>query len=277
MSNIFTTYLRIHARPGQVIDRAEAEWITEQVLADRGSYWVPVVVRLFPDGRRVDLQYGSGKGAGWDFIHDHAGRYGGIWERTHNDGDGSVDSVRGPDPGSDDAESRPCRYGFDEVRVTAPVGALPGLRPPGQGPAPSWERLTDGVWRLAVDGHYVTGNDRSDMETGPVLHEVVWNAPVTDVRPGGLVTPTTPAYDDSSFASLFPPELGVLTGQGSASVKPSAQRVEFRWRQRVVHRVQHEYHELMDEWNWEHRSADGWDNCVDPGFLAERRRRAGRA
>ncbi|RCV55904.1 hypothetical protein DEF23_00745 [Marinitenerispora sediminis] len=269
--------MRIHARPRQVIDRAEAEWIAEQVLADRGSYWVPVVVTLAPDRRRVDLQYGNGKAAGCDFLYDHVGRYAAAWLRGHNEGDESRDYISGPDPESHDAESRPCRYGFDEVRVTAPTGALPAPPPAGHGPAPSWQRLSDSTWRLAVEGHYVTGNDRADMEAGPVLREIVWNAPAMEVRPGGLVTPTTPAYHDSSFASLFPPELGALTGDGSASGEPIAQRVEFRWRGRVVHRVQQEYMEILDEWDWEHRSADGWDNCVDPGYLADDQRRVGRA
>jgi hypothetical protein len=50
--------------------------------------------------------------------------------------------------------------------------------------------------------------------------------------------------------------------------------VEFFWRGRLVHRAQEEYDDFLGRRTWQHRSADGWDNCADPAFLSYSRSRS---
>jgi hypothetical protein len=230
VSNIITEFLRIQAWTGSSISPDEASWIVSRLLADRGSYYVPVAARLAPDRRHVDIQWGSAKSLGliafWD---EYGDQYSGLWTRQF-DPSYPWDIIWRGDPNGRDARS--CRYAFDEVRVT---GARPGE---------DWEPYGSGVWRLAVSGSYLTCNSRVQVSE----------------RSGGLVTPTTPCYDDVAFEVLEP--------AGLERCWDAAARVEFRWRGRLVHRAQEEYDAFLGRRQWEHRSADDWDNCADERFLA---------
>jgi hypothetical protein len=248
VSNIFTTSVRVYAQPGRRIDEIEAQWITWMLLGPRGSYCVPVWTRCEPDGRYVDIQYGSGKSDTIvDFCDDQIGRgrYSTIWGRTIDDGHG-LDIIW-----HHNVSTGPhtfCRYGFDEVRVQGP-----GDEPPVARDAP-WRRQADGSWRLAVAGSYRTGNDRTDIgpNRGPVTEPI-------DPGPTGLATPTTPDWHGSPLTSIDPPWLAPLT-----DLNPGATLIEYYWQGRVVHRVREsESHRLED------RCADDWDNCLHPAFLIE--------
>lgn len=247
VSNIFTDAVRVHANPGARIDATEAEWITWTMLGPRGSYHVPVHVRLAADGSHVDVQYGSGKSVGLvDFCADEVGyRYAAIWGRFYDEGR-DRDDIWSADV--NDGPRRVCRYGFDDVRVVA------GDRPPG--PDGIWRRNPDGSWLAAVEGSYSTGNDRAFVGagSGPGDEQPVMPA-------SALATPTTPNRYGEELADIEPTWLEPLADQ-----LPGASLIEYYWRGRLVHRARWEDDEMMGR-EWQHRCADDWDNCVDAEFL----------
>ncbi|MBC6462341.1 hypothetical protein [Actinomadura sp. HBU206391] len=280
MSNITTDFVRIHAWAGHSIDRDEAEWITERLLSDRGSYWVPVNIHLASDRSHVDIQYGGGKSIGMvDFWDDYGDQYDAVWTRR-SDPAHRWDIIWRGGPNTGYRKARFCRYVFDEVRVTGPASELPPIhavdfdairgRMRGRRAfAGAWRPHADGIWRLKVRGTYLTCNSRVDMSTGPKIRGVDWNTPRANTRSGGLATPTTPCYDDGGVKVLEPTELTVISTDGGhwRSTTPAIQRLEFFWRGRLVHRAQEDYDDFLEKQVWRHLSADGWDNCADPEFL----------
>jgi len=247
VSNIFTTAVRVYANPGARIDATEAEWITWMMLGPRGSYHVPVHIRLAEDGRHVDVQYGSGKSVGLvDFCADEVGyRYAAIWGRFYDEGR-DRDDIWSEDV--NDGPRRVCRYGFDEVRVVADD--------PPPGPAGIWRRDLDGSWRASVEGRYSTGNDRAAVGAAPGP-----GGPPPVTAASDMATQTTPNRYGEELADIDPPWLEPLADQ-----HPGASLIEYYWRGRLVHRAQMEDDEMMGR-EWQHRCADDWDNCVDPEFL----------
>jgi hypothetical protein len=251
VSNIFTDSVRVYAGRDHRIDEVEAEWITWMLLGPRGSYHVPVVTRGGPQGRYVDIQYGSGKSADIvDFCADQIGGHGysAIWGRRFDEGS-DADEIWSDHVS--DGPRRYCRYGFDEVRVTAT-----GERPPVASHAP-WQRRPDGSWRLPVAGSYRTGNDRH-ADVGPsAAPGTVLSEPASTALP----TPTTPNSWGEALIGIDPPWLGPL-----ADEHPGVTHIEYRWRGRLVHRARVDDDDL-DGRAWQHRCADDWDNCLDPEFL----------
>ncbi|MEU6745321.1 hypothetical protein ABZ914_03745 [Spirillospora sp. NPDC046719] len=255
MSNIFTDFARVYARADSRIDEVEAQWIAWMLLGPRGSYHVPVCNRRGPQGRYVDVQYGSGKGNGLgEFCENHVGwAYSAIWVRRFDEG-GSQDVIWH----DADGPSRFCRYGFDEVRVTTADG-----RPP-RAPEASWRRHPDGTWRVRVAGSYRTGNNRSPrVGPGPSATPTTVQPP-PDPADLPLPTPTTPSIDGEELTSIHPSWLDSLTHDDS-----TATLIEYRWRGRVVHWASFQPDEacLDPDPDWRHRSADDWDNCLDAEFL----------
>ncbi|MFF2552517.1 hypothetical protein ACFVUS_16045 [Nocardia sp. NPDC058058] len=256
MSNIFTDFVRVYAQTGHSIQHSEAEWIAAMLIdfargdhRSVGSYWVPVWFRVAEDMSYADIQYGSGKSLGMmDFLDQlNAERYRAVWVRHYDEG-GDQDVIACHYP---DDEGRFCRYGFDEVRVSS-AGARPSFAP-----ERDWRRHEDGAWGLTVSGSYRTGNGREDMEIGPCAGLTRSPSPQTE---SALSTPTTPCYYGDTLAAIDPPWLEAL-----ADASPELTLVEFRWQGRVVHRARMEDTEWGRE--WEHRSADDWDNCLDAEFL----------
>src|SRR3954463_13849457 len=118
MSNIFTEFARMYLRPGAVLAATEAETLLDRILGDRGSYWVPVWYDLAtPD--RLDLQYGSGKTAGfYDLEAEDLALFEEIWIRFADAGaDADVvyewSPLLGESAYDGYARIRPCRYAFD--------------------------------------------------------------------------------------------------------------------------------------------------------------------
>ena len=251
MSNIVTDFVRLYAWAGHRIDRAEAEWIGERLLSARGSYWVPVTIHLAPDLSHVDLQYGSGKGTGMvEFWDDYGDQYDAVWTRSFDPAH-PYDLIWRGGPNTGHRTARLCEYASDEAGVTGPAG--------------------EPTRRSKTPGPDLTCTSRPDINTAPRLGGIDWNAPRAGMRAGGLPTPTTPCYDDVSMRVLEPAELTVFTTDDRPAV---ARRVEFFWRGRLVHRAQEEYDDFLGRRTWQHRSADGWDNCADPAFLSYSRSRS---
>lgn len=269
MSNIYTNFLRVIPRPGRRIERGEAEEIIGRVLNRRGSYNVPVTVRLAADGSLLDIQAGCGKNPGfYDFWRDHSDRYACVWERFFNDG-GLQDTITyfGTEGQTNHGVFW---YGFDEIRVLGDTDHPPYIGMP----SVFWKPDGGGAWRADVTGRYQTGNDRTDIEkAGPSSQDVEWDPPVTDVAPGGLTTPTTPSYWNAEIVRMEPEGLRgfVERGYHGTAKEFRVERVELLWRGRVVHRTQMEYVDDFDEYEWEQRSADDWDNCLHPDYLASMR------
>jgi hypothetical protein len=276
VSNIFTDFVRLYAWEGHEITPAEADWIVEQLLGDRGSYWVPVTIQLADNQEYVDIQYGGGKSVGIvDFWDDFGGQYDAMWVRAEL-GDGAPDKIFCGDP-NDEWPYRSCAYGFDEVRVTAVADVEPDLS---QTPDARWRQSDDRVWTLSTTGIYHCENSREDMDhAGPNgrAGKRAWQVPWPVARPGGLFTPTTPAYSDASFEVIQPARLGALVEFDDRWPKgyPGVESVEFFWRGRLVHRVRYEDDEMEGRSTWQHRSADWWDNCIDPAFVEFNTRRGG--
>jgi hypothetical protein len=268
VSNITTDFIRIYAWQGYEIGSAEAEWIVEELLSDAGSYWVPVTVRLADDHGYVDIQYGGGKGAGiGDFYDRYVDQYDAMWGRV-NDPAWDTDRIWLGDPNRE-WPYRTCRYGFDELCVTTVDGHgddLPDV------PGEQWHRHDDGTWRISVTGIYHTSNSRTDLDhnrvgPGARLSKRAWDVSWPVLRSGGLATPTTPAFDGSSMHLVQPVQLRPLLANRWPEPPPGIHQLEFRWRGRLVHRVRSEDGEIHGRPTWQHRSADDWDNCVDPAFV----------
>ena len=165
MSNIYTNALRLVPTPGRSISRSEADDVIARILRDRGSYNVPVVVRLAADGSLLDIQSGCGKnGAFYRFWEERCEDYACMWERFSNDG--QERDLLIVHRGTERVELGPCWYGFDEVRIKGAQDAqgahgitevLPELGSP-------WRTIGAGVWRTRVFGQYVSNNDRTDIE-----------------------------------------------------------------------------------------------------------------
>ncbi|MFD6949020.1 hypothetical protein A6A08_02740 [Nocardiopsis sp. TSRI0078] len=270
MSNIFTSFLRVIPRPDRSIGRDEAEGIIDRMLNERGSYNVPVAVRRADDGSLLDIQAGCGKNPDfYGFWEDHRDQYACVWERFFDEG-GFQDTIT---HFGQEGQTRHGAfwYGFDGVRVLGAADHLPDLGMP----SVSWEPDGDGAWRAGVTGRYQTGNDRADIEkAGPCSTEVEWNPPVMDVAPGGLATTTTPSYWNAEIVRMEPDGLHgfVERGYHGTARESRVERVELLWRGRVVHRTQMEYDADFGEYEWEQRSADDWDNCLSPDYLASMRR-----
>jgi hypothetical protein len=276
VSNIWTDFVRLYALPGYEIASAEADWVVEQLVGDRGSYWVPVTVRL-ADGRGfVDIQNGGGKSVGIvDFWDDFGGQYDAMWVRADY-GDGACDAIYCGDPNGE--SHRICAYGFDEVRVTPRSGVEADLP---QVTGAQWRRSGERAWRLLTTGVYHCRNSRVDMDhhSGPDVRagKRAWQVPWPVTGSGGLLTPTTPAYDDTSIAVVEPVQLRQLFEDDHLWPRghPGIEVVECFWRGRLVHRVRYEDDEMERRPTWQHRAADWWDNCVDSAFIEFHTRRSG--
>lgn len=281
VSNIVTSAVRLFAKPGQPLNRFDAEELLSAMRAGSGSYWVPVTAASGPEGCWLDVQFGSAKNPDWsDFWESCAEEYDSLWERSSNDGgwpDVIAHSVRAEyfhlrDP-------RSFRYGFDQVVVVGPRTALP-KRP---GVADNWSRIGEGTWTSSAEGTYQSLNDRTDMREGPStwIKESGWEPGRPAAHPSELTTPTTPARYASSAADCEPAWLTPLLTDDGTPPHPDVERVDLFWQGRLVHRAQ-----MYPDWEidddagdgnsyivgdraseWQHRSADGWDNCLDADYL----------
>ncbi|MBE2997781.1 hypothetical protein IDM40_03515 [Nocardiopsis sp. HNM0947] len=281
MSNIYTNALRLVPTPGQRISRSEADDVIARILRDRGSYNVPVVVRLAADGSLLDIQSGCGKnGAFYEFWEERREDYACMWERFSNDGQERDLLIL--HRGTEREELGPCRYAFDEVRIKGPKGPQDAQGAQAQGShgitevlpdlGCPWQTIGDGVWRARAFGQYLSNNDRTDIErAGPNSREVVWDPSLGDADPGdpapALATPTSPSTYPWEALRVEPQALRTWVEHGG----PWAESVELLHGGRVVHRSQWELDTVLGEWGWEERCADDWDNVTNPEFLSHMR------
>ncbi|WP_327110482.1 hypothetical protein OHB12_22160 [Nocardia sp. NBC_01730] len=258
MANILTYFARVYAQPDHRIDRNEADRMIDYMInADglrigrRGSYHVPVHVRIGSEGRYLDVQHGNGVGL-IEFI-DHyfdPARYLATWERV-NPGNGDPDRIVRLDlETEDDGE---CRYGFDEVRITTA-----GEQPPRCGPDGLWRPHDRHTWIASITGGYLASNERG-AEGG---HSATVTTPHRPPGPFDLITPTTPCYQSDLLTAIDPPWLQTA----ACGEDPDVVRIQFRWRGRLVHQAQPEWAEYFGL-QWEAHAADYWDNCRHPQFL----------
>jgi hypothetical protein len=260
VSNIFTEQARLYLCPGVLLSPGEVEGLVERILGERGSYWVPVWVDA-SSGIYVDLQYGSGKGAGLHALEpDALAPFEEIWVRFTDEG-ADFDVIREWAPVLDEsaydgyARARPCRYAFDEVRLGGVARAFEPRLPPGL----PWERTSDG-FRAPCVGSYLALNGRTDMAVGPGAR---LGGPEKRT-PGGLPTPTTPCHGGARASAIEPGELGWIVERGDERVR----HVELRFAGGVVHRAAWgRWHERARTETWLGACADGWDNCIDEGFV----------
>ncbi len=261
MSNIFTEFARLYLRPGASLDAPAVESLVERMMGDRGSYQVPEWHSLSPEGW-LDVQYGSGKGAGFTFIRaEDLAAFDRVWVRFCDEG-GGCDDIRGWDlsvepsgPIIRTGERRSCRYRFDEVRVVARDAATAATRLPDF----RWVETADG-WRLPCDGSYIAMNMRQ------YPHRYPESARLPGLGERGLATPTTRCVAPTDMGDLAPTELASLVEEGD----PSLLRVDLYCAGRVVQRGF--WDERWDGPDWSHYCADDWDNCADEDFLRDLRR-----
>ena len=276
VSNIFTSAVRVFAKPGKPFTRAVAEEILAAMSADNGSYWVPVTAALGPDGCWLDVQLGSAKNPGWpEFWELRGDEFDSMWERFSNEGgwpDTITHSLRAES--FNILDSRPVRYGFDEVVVVGPRAALPEAPDAADG----WTEVGERMWKSTARGSYQGLNERTDMREGPSawIRESGWEPGGPAVHPFELATPTTPARYSTSVADFEPAWLAPVLADDGTPPHPEVERVDLLWRRRLVHRAQMYPVWWLDEGDddmpgneppeWEHRSADYWDNCLDPQY-----------
>ena len=266
VSNIFTEFVRFYLHPGASMSAPEAEALIARVIGERGSYWVPVWYDRTTPGR-LDLQYGSGKSVGlFGLSPDDLAAVEEVWVRFADEG-ADVDVIYTWAPALDEdvpdgyGRKRPCRYGFDEVRVVArdrraAMRALPSELP--------WQETAEG-WRLACEGSHLALNTRTDMGIGP---GVLFG---DDGRrtPGGVATATTPSHGATSIGAVEPAALAALVQKGDGAIE----RVDLQHASRLVHRAGWGTVAWSKCDEWQSRCADDWDNCRDEDFVRDALRR----
>lgn len=262
VSNIYTEFVRFQLLPGTSMSPGEAEALIRRAEGDRGSYWVPVWYDLSTPGR-LDLQIGSGKGAGvFSLEPEDFARFDRVWVRFADAGATcDVISTWSPALGEDEDarydERRPCRYGFDAVHVVArDRRAAERALPPGL----PWQEDPEG-WRLVCAGSHLALNTRQDMESGACTR-LGDDGPRT---PGGLATPTTPSHGDAGVSAIEPAALEALATEGDAAIA----RVDLLHAGRVVHRAGWGRPAWSEHERWECCAADDWDNCCDEDFVRD--------
>ncbi|HRI64585.1 MAG TPA: hypothetical protein PK156_10100 [Polyangium sp.] len=260
MSNIYTEHARLYFRPGMTLERPEIEKLLDNVLTERGSYWVPVWYELAP-WSHVDLQYGSGKAASlFNLEVEDLQPFEEIWVRFADEG-ADYDVIYEWFPALDETphdgypRKRNCRYMFDEINVFLHEQQrrawVPGVLP--------WQPMRGG-FRAPFWSIYWALNERSDMEIGPGARLA------SEKRtPGGLPTLTTPSHGTCSLSmDLVHAEIVELAEHGH----PSIARVDLLYSGRVVHRAEWigSGHDKSSR-RWAHYTADHWDNCSDQAFV----------
>jgi len=166
---------------------------------------------------------------------------GAIWVRWYDEG-GDHDRLFRYGAGGYD-KSDWCRYAFDTVRLTGETA------PPEDGGL-RWRPVVPGVWEERSGGTYLAGNDRCDL----LLDHPTHPSRTTPVR-GHMQGRETLYWKTDMPPAVAQPEPFVLS---------RATGVEFLWRGRAT-RV---YRRRGDRWwAW---CLDDWDNCADPGWLADR-------
>lgn len=264
MSNIYTEFARLYFRPGVTMTPPEAEELLERILDERGSYWVPVTYELaWPT--HIDFQYGSGKGAGvYNLEDEHLSLFEEIWVRFADEGS-DYDTIYQWSPLLGDTyhdgypRKRPCRYGFDEIEIVLAKDKREAWIPSGF----PWKITSEG-YRAACLGTYLTLNERNDMDLGPRARLNTPRKPAD-----GFSSPSTPCYD------LRIPTLPNLQSELAKLLEMKQKgiaRIELRYWGRVVHIAQWgpDHHDEK-EMAWQHRSGDGWANCLDEEFVALRK------
>lgn len=224
MSNIVTTQLRLVLRTG-ALSALDVDALVARLL-EGGSYWVPPCVDA-SSGAWIDVQLGSGKGAGLVHLEpDALAPFEEIWMRSSDEGS-DVDTIASFSPllGETllDARWRPCRYAFDHAEL-------------------------DGR-SLAVRGSYAALNARTDMDVGARARI----GPFPAVREGALSTPTTPCFHASRPTALEPAEL--------ARSLSLCRRSVLSYRGRIVQRTEPDARGRPRV-----QSADHWDNCADESY-----------
>jgi len=264
MSNIYTEFARLYFRPGVTMTPLEAEELLERILDERGSYWVPVTYELaWPT--HIDFQYGSGKGAGvYNLEDEHLSLFEEIWVRFADEGS-DHDTIYQWSPLLGDTyhdgypRKRPCRYCFDEIEIVLAPKSREAWIPSGF----PWKITPEG-YRAACIGTYLTLNERNDMDLGPRARLNTPRKPAD-----GFSSPSTPCYD------LRIPTLPNLQSELAKLLEMKQRgivRIELRYWGRVVHVVQWwPHHHDEKEMAWQHRSGDGWANCLDEEFVALRK------
>ncbi|MEL7084412.1 MAG: hypothetical protein AAGM36_07910 [Cyanobacteria bacterium J06597_1] len=185
-----------------------------------------------------------------------------IWVRYYNDGDDYDVLSRFSGPGTmkyqpykrsqNKLRCELCQYGFDEILIG-------GLEEPSGYLDADWTPTQlGGIWSTRIQGHYLSGNARNDC--------------YSTRKP--LTSPTTPIngliydklFEPRSMQTYFrwqaaklPPELVEIESR----IYRDASHVEFKWRGRTT-RLYQQYDHRWWEWRM-----DDWDNCINPGWLAE--------
>lgn len=264
MSNIYTEFARLYFRPGITLTAPEAEDLLERILDERGSYWVPVTYDV-SDPRFIDYQYGSGKSAGLHNLEaEQLSLFEEIWVRLADEGS-DKDVIYQWSPMLGDTypdgypRKRPCRYAFDEIEIVLTEKKRKAWIPSGV----PW-KITPNGYKAACLGTYLTLNTRNDMDLGPCarLH--------TPRKPAdGFSSPSTSCYD---LALLTLPGAQAELAKLLELEQSGIARIELRYWGRVVHVAQwapHRHDENGTE--WQQRSGDDWNNCVDEEFVALRK------
>jgi hypothetical protein len=233
--------LRRELAPGWVTGRALLRAMTRRFGS---SYYVPA-------WSYNDYTYACAytqHGEKW-FPHGVAGawkRYGrsleAIWVRWYDSGD-DHDTIFRYDAGGYRTGVK-CRYAFDAVRVSGELGL--NTQAAGQ----PWRLASPGLWEARVVGSYLAANDRCDLGDRPLHPSRTTPVRAQTLGPRELLRWAA----DEMPASLVHLESNLLS---------QAACIQFFWRRRMT-RVYRPRGERW--WRW---CLDDWDNCADPGWLAD--------
>lgn len=242
MANIDTAFFRLYSRG----DWQQAHLSRKRLLKTlfesnffKGSYsyWVPAWSRRVSP-RIIEIQGGfkirhiSGALSLWERFGD---RLEAMWIR-HVCADANPDWIYHFDHEEGGSDSRVCRYGCDRVKIT--------WRP--EAPLHLQNQRT-----FSFRGTYLAENDRSYFR------------PRED-EPPLMRTPTTPTSPHGRRRFAWEMEEAGLPADLAAlepAIDKYAARVEVFWQKRLV--------QCWVPWKttWLLYPVDGWDNCVDEGWL----------
>lgn len=233
MSNIHTTFFRLFPRDG----RRPGDWeavarACMDAYGEHGSYWVRAAAAWRPEGW-LDLRTGPAKALQWVYQEPAFLERWEVWRRSADEA-GCADGLQFLN-----AEGREtCRYGFDALTV----------------------RRADGTERLVRAGTYTACNSHACVD-----HDDPRSSPRAPWIPG--LDPQEPSPGAYLLACDDPLVFALLSEEADPP-GPEILEACLWWRGRVVHRRAWETRFPEDGPLWEPTGADGWDNLVNPSWLA---------
>lgn len=256
MSNIQTSYIRIFKKDETDLTAEEIEILFQHAVRAYhkfGSYWVRIQKKYRNNEKCLDIQFGSGKTYGDDYLESYEifqNYY--VWERVADEG-GFDDSIFKLVENGDSVEKtfiEPCTYRFNKVNIKSDSlsNYYSGYHP---------IQISENEFEIHIEGKYGACSSRAFFEVtentpdyyGPCLqYDDMYQTDFDALCAGGHVTKSETKLVSDIF--IFPYE-ELRMGD----------KVALLWDDRVVQTVERIENDVIC------KSADYWDNCFNSDYI----------